>query len=142
MLCDASVLVSFIVPELTSDAVFEMIRVSERAIVSDFAFGEVCSAMSIRVRKSEIDAKEAEKILSLLDDWTDRNAQRVTTEPRDIAQATRLVRRFDLGLKMPDALHLALANRLDAPIATQDRKQAAAATALGLRVITPTQLQT
>ncbi len=137
MLCDASVLVSLIVPEPTSVAVLEMIRVSEHPVVSDFAFGEVCSAMSIRVRSRQIDASEAERILELLEDWTERIARRVTIEPRDIAQATRFVRRFELGLRMPDALHLALAQRLDAPIATQDRRQAVAAAKLGLRVVTP-----
>jgi uncharacterized protein len=137
MLCDASVIVPLIVPEPTSNAVFAMIRIFGTPTISDFAFGEVCSAMSIRVRKRDIDGSEAERILLLLDDWTDRSARRVTTEPMDIAQATRLVRRFDLALRMPDALHLALAQRLDTPIATQDRRQAVAAAALGLRVVTP-----
>ena len=140
MICDASVLVSLVVPEPTSFAVFEMIRMSERPLVSDFAFGEVCSAMSIRVRRREIDANEAERILSLLEDWADRSARRVTMEPKDIAQATRFVRRYELGLRMPDALHLALAQRLDASIATQDRRQATAAATLGLRAVTPNPL--
>ncbi len=140
MLCDASVLVSLIVPEPTSVAVLAMIRVADQPVVSDFAFGEVCSAMSIRVRRRQIDANEAERILVLLQDWADRNARRVTMEPKDVAQATRFVRRFELGLRMPDALHLALAQRLDMSIATQDRRQAAAATALGLRAVTPNQL--
>ncbi|MCA3563405.1 MAG: type II toxin-antitoxin system VapC family toxin [Methylocystis sp.] len=137
MLCDASTLVSLIVPEQTSEAVFAMIRNAGRATVSDFAFGEVCSAIAIRVRRREIDGNEAEKILFLLNDWIDRNAQRVMIESTDIGQATRFVRKFELGLRMPDALHLALAQRLGLPLATQDRRQAAAAHSLGLRVIQP-----
>jgi uncharacterized protein len=140
MIWDASILVSLIVPEATSDDIFGMIKNVERPLVSDFAFGESCSAISIRVRRNEIGSSEAEKIVSLLDEWIDRNAQRVATESRDIVQASKFVRRFDLGLRMPDAIYLALSRRLDTSLATLDRQQARAATALGLRVITPHQL--
>jgi predicted nucleic acid-binding protein len=42
------------------------------------------------------------------------------------------VRRFALGLRTPDALHLAICRRLDLPLLTFDRRQAAAAAALGI----------
>ncbi len=137
MLFDASVLVPLFVTETSSASVTTLIDAIGVPVISDFALGEVCSAISIRLRRHEINASEAEEILSDLDAWTERSARRVTIEPRDIAQATRFVRRFELGLRMPDALHLALAQRLNAPIATQDRRQAAAAAKLGLRVVTP-----
>ncbi len=76
-------------------------------------------------------------MLSDLDLWAENIARRVTTEVDDVARATRLVKRFELGLRMPDALILAIAQRLSMAIATQDRRQAAAAEALGLRLIQP-----
>jgi predicted nucleic acid-binding protein len=44
------------------------------------------------------------------------------------------VRRFDLGLRAPDALHLAITRRLDATLVTLDRRLAAAANQLGVAV--------
>ena len=44
------------------------------------------------------------------------------------------VRRFDLALRAPDALHLAIARRLDATLVTLDRRLAAAAGELGIAV--------
>jgi uncharacterized protein len=137
MLCDASVVVPLVVPEPTTHMILNMMDIMSRPLVSDFVVGEVCSAISIRVRRREIDAAEGARILTVLDLWLDRNATRVTTEADDIALAERFVRRFDLGLRMPDALHLAAAHRLSMPVFTQDRRQSAAARSLGLEVIEP-----
>lgn len=137
MLCDASVLVPLFVTEQSSSAVIAMIADEGPPVVSDFAIGEVCSAISIRLRRREIQKPEADEVLSDLDLWAENIARRVTTEVDDVARATRLVKRFELGLRMPDALILAIAQRLSMAIATQDRRQAAAAEALGLRLIQP-----
>ncbi|MFM9973953.1 MAG: type II toxin-antitoxin system VapC family toxin [Beijerinckiaceae bacterium] len=142
MFCDASILVPLFVTEPSSMAVMAMMGNEGKPVISDFAIGEVCSAISIRLRRREIERAEADEIVSDLDLWAEQKAHRVVTETSDIIHATRLVRRFDLGLRMPDALTLAIAQRHNIPLATQDVRQAAAATALGLRVITPTQLQT
>jgi uncharacterized protein len=137
MLCDASVLVPLFVTEQSSLAVIAMIADKGPPVVSDFAIGEVCSAISIRIRRREIQRPEADEVLSDLDLWAENIARRVTTEVADVARATRLVRRFELGLRMPDALTLAIAQRLNMAVATQDRRQAAAAEALGLQLIQP-----
>jgi hypothetical protein len=47
------------------------------------------------------------------------------------------VRRFDLGLRAPDALHLATARRLDATLITLDRRLATAAQEMGIPVKVP-----
>jgi predicted nucleic acid-binding protein len=44
------------------------------------------------------------------------------------------VRRFDLILRAPDALHIAIARRLDVALVTLDRRLANAAQALGITV--------
>jgi predicted nucleic acid-binding protein len=64
------------------------------------------------------------------------------TSPIDIASSdARLAyiyaRRFNLGLRAPDALHLAMARRLDATFVTLDRRLATAARELGVAVEHP-----
>jgi predicted nucleic acid-binding protein len=56
------------------------------------------------------------------------------TQGEDFSAATVFLRRFDLGLRTPDALHIAIAARLGAKLVTFDVKMAAAAAALGLDV--------
>ncbi|HEX3411129.1 MAG TPA: PIN domain-containing protein [Stellaceae bacterium] len=46
-------------------------------------------------------------------------------------------RRLDLGLRAPDALHLAIARRLDATLVTRDRCLATAAGEMGIAVEAP-----
>jgi uncharacterized protein len=133
VLCDASIIVPLFVDETKSLDIMALINASGPPIVSDFALGEVSSALSIRVRRREIGSSEAADILLDLDGWVVRRAQRVATEADDVVRAMQFVRRFELALKMPDALHLAIAWRIGSPIATHDRRQAAAAAALGLR---------
>jgi uncharacterized protein len=50
----------------------------------------------------------------------------------DVRLAGIYVRRFDLGLRAPDAVHIAIARRLDATLVTLDRRLAAAARELGV----------
>lgn len=52
----------------------------------------------------------------------------------DVRLADAYVRRFDLALRVPDALHLAIARRLDVALLTLDRRMAAAARELGIAV--------
>jgi predicted nucleic acid-binding protein len=47
------------------------------------------------------------------------------------------LRRLDLPLKTPDAIHIAIAQRVDATLVTFDWQMAAAARALGTIIATP-----
>ncbi len=49
--------------------------------------------------------------------------------------AEAFVRRLDLALRTPDALHIAMAQRVDATLVTFDEKMATCAKALGTPVI-------
>ena len=51
--------------------------------------------------------------------------------------ADAYVRRFDLALRAPDALHLAVVQRLDLSLITLDRRLATAARELGVGVEMP-----
>ncbi len=52
----------------------------------------------------------------------------------DVKRADAVMRRLDLTLRTPDALHIAIAERIGATMATFDDKMAAAARILGLAV--------
>ena len=56
----------------------------------------------------------------------------------DVRVAGSFVRQFDLALRVPDALHLAVARRLDLVLVTLDRRMVAAAKELGVAVEAPT----
>jgi predicted nucleic acid-binding protein len=51
--------------------------------------------------------------------------------------ADQILRRLDVNLRTPDALHITIAQRLNATLLTFDRSMAAAARALGMAVVTP-----
>ncbi len=59
---------------------------------------------------------------------------RVDLEPNDIRIAQFFLRRIDLNLRAPDALHIAAAMSLDSKLLTFDDKMAACAEALGCKV--------
>src|SRR5438270_314844 len=65
-----------------------------------------------------------------------------TSAPADVHAADRrlayaYVRRFDLALRAPDALHLAIAHRLNATLVTLDGRLERAAGQLGIAVEVP-----
>ena len=76
-----------------------------------------------------------------LSDRADRFArqrlQRVEMTPGDLAAATVFLRRLDLPLRTPDALHIAIAQRVGAMLVTFDRQMAASARTLGSAVQVP-----
>ena len=111
---DANAIVSLFVAESMSSRVVEIIGASpERLTISDFGAGEFASAISRLVRTSNLSVSEAELRFEEFDRWkTDQVTLFLT---RDVlANAGELVRRFELRLRLPDAIHLALcaANRM------------------------------
>lgn len=80
---------------------------------------------------------------SVFDDLTKRLAgllggwDAVPVTSADIERATATVARFELALRLPDAIHIAIAERLGATLVTSDRQQHRAALALGTASINP-----
>src|SRR5207248_8010374 len=81
--------------------------------------------------------EEARSDLSDLDTWLIRFAQRVEIGAADVAVATMFLRRLDLPLLTPDAIHIAITQRLNATLVTFDRQMATSARALGTAVAIP-----
>lgn len=102
--------------------------------LSDFGWGEFISSVGIRVRTQQFDDAQAHaaivKATEVLQPWG-----RVSLQSDDVAEATKLVARFELGLKLPDAIHIAVARRLDQILVTTDLQQLRAATRIGMAVV-------
>ncbi len=138
LLLDASVLVPLVVSEARTQSVDRRLRVAgTQPVVSDFALGEAFAALGALARRRAVTVDDAERAAANLDIFAARSALRAVTEPVDMEMAARMVRRFDLALRMPDALYLALATRLTLTVMTADVTLARAGRALGVGVAGP-----
>lgn len=131
---DASVLVPLFTDDAFSTRADRVLRNGVwHAIVSDYATAEFSSAVARRVRTKELSISEAHDAFSDFDVWISR-AHRVEAQPTDISHAATFIRRLDLPLRTPDALHIAIARRMGASLVTFDDGMASAARALGVAV--------
>lgn len=128
---DTSVIVPLFLPEPRSREA-ENLLVLQQIVVSDLAAAEFSSAIAMAVRIGRIQEDAGRAMLAQFDEWATNHALIAETQGEDFAAATELIRRFDLTLRTPDALHIAIAERLGAKLVTFDAKMAAAASALGL----------
>ncbi len=132
---DASVLVALFTNDpFTSRARAFLTAHTPTVVVSDFASAEFASAVSRRVRTKDLTADEARIAFTSFDSWLARSTQHVDTTAPDIAVAASVLRRLDLNLRTPDAINIAVADRLGAELATFDEKMAIAARAFGVQV--------
>lgn len=135
---DASVLVALIGAEDGTQAAIEFVNTAtERLLVSDFANGEVSSAVSRLVRTGEIDVAGATERLAAFDEWAAAATRRIPTSDMEIRLAAQLVRQFELGVRMPDAIHLAAAQIHGSTLATLDGRLAMNAEQLRLAYVVP-----
>ncbi|HVC54014.1 MAG TPA: type II toxin-antitoxin system VapC family toxin [Stellaceae bacterium] len=135
---DASVIVALLTVDPLNARVERFFRtVQDDLVVSDLAGAEFASAIARRVRMRELALEIGRGDLAEFDRWCARSALWVTVEPADMAAATGFLRRLDLTLLSPDAIHIALARRLGARLVTLDRRTAAAAGALGVVAAEP-----
>jgi predicted nucleic acid-binding protein len=135
---DASALVPSLVRDAHSDAVGRFLRTASEPIwVSDFAAAEVSSALSRLVRMGMLNGQEALIRLSEFDAYRSTLAGVAHVDRIDIVLADRFVRRFDLGLRAPDALHAAVCQRSGHVLVTLDHRLARAAGFLGVDVEMP-----
>ena len=130
---DASVIVPLFLADALSARASTLLR-SARVplIISDWAGLEVSNVAARQVRIGALTAEEAAATLANFDLWRARSASVAEISALDVSIAIRFVRRFELSLRGPDAVHLAIAQRLGATLWTFDARMAAAATAVGL----------
>ena len=135
---DASAIVPALVDEGGSVPIRRFLaRAAEQLVVSDFTAAEVASAISRLVRMALLEGEDASARLRELDSWRAAATEGVDFQPSDFRLANIFVRSFDLRLRAPDAVHAAVCRRCDLQLVTLDRRLAAAAEALDVRVAVP-----
>ncbi len=135
---DASALVAVVLDEPPRPMVRAQIaQAADAPLISDFGIAEVSSAVSRLVRTKGRTAREAEDTISLFDDWVREIGQTIPMVPSDVPEANLLVRQFELKLRTPDALHLAICRRLGARMVTLDNNLANACRTVDVAVINP-----
>ena len=102
--------------------------------VSDLAGAEFCSAVARHFRMGELSAVAAQEAFADFDRWCEDMAGRAEVLPGDMQVARNLIRTLRFTLRTPDALHIAIAQRLGAELATFDDRMADCARAIGLTV--------
>lgn len=103
-------------------------------VVSNLSAAEFASAIARLVRTQHLARKDAAGILDDFDNWRTGVAHPVEIASSDVDMAYRNIRRLDLNLRAPDAIHIAVAHRLSAKLATFDTRMAACARTLGVTV--------
>jgi predicted nucleic acid-binding protein len=137
---DASALLPMLITEPGSAAVDAFVEAAaDVLVVSEFAAAEVASAMSRLVRTDRLAADDARARMADFDAWRAAATEDVELNAADVRLAHVYVRRFELMLRAPDALHAALCRRADLELITLDRRLATAAEALGVatRLLAP-----
>jgi predicted nucleic acid-binding protein len=135
---DASVIVALFANDPFANRLQKAMRSrSITPVVSDFAAAEFASAIARIVRMKQLAEKEARDIFSLFDAWVARSAVRILSSAEDIRMATNVLRRLDLNLRAPDAIHIAIAQRLDIELATFDARMSDCAKSFG---VTPSKI--
>ena len=131
---DASAILPILIEEPGSEAVDGFISKSgEDIIISEFAAAEVASALSRLVRTGILSMADATARLADFDAWRTAATSDLDMQASDIRLANVFVRRFDLMLRAPDALHAAVCRRQDLVLVTLDKRLATAAEELGIR---------
>lgn len=133
---DASVVVSLITPEAQTAEVQAWVQEQEAGTLgsSDWLLVEVASALSIKQRTGlldEVGRARSERIFERL--TTAVPLVPVTRAAYQVAQ--QMCRRWELGLRGGDALHLAVSAEQGSTLCTRDTTHAEAARRLGLDVL-------
>ncbi len=100
-------------------------------VVSDLAAAEVSSAVARKVRMGQLSMDEGRAVFATFDAWVASETDRAQLSPNDVPVADGFIRRLDLTLRAPDAMHIAMALRLGATLATFDKAMEESARALG-----------
>ncbi len=133
---DASAILPTLIEEPGSALVDAfIIAASEPLVIGAFAAAEVASALSRLVRMGRLEPQDASLRLSDFDAWREAATMEMDFQASDIRLANVYVRRFELMLRPPDALHAAACKRASHRLVTLDKRLAAAAKDLGVESV-------
>jgi predicted nucleic acid-binding protein len=132
---DTSVIVALLIEDRLAERASVFLSRHEPIIfISDFAAAEFSATLGRRVRMRELTKIAVKAAISNFDSWRSDETQIVALTAGDVVAADGFLRRLDLTLLAPDALHIAICQRIGATLATFDEKMAASARVLGVDV--------
>ncbi len=133
---DTSVAVPLFVPEPSSTAIDAWLESCATPLVaSDWIVTEFGSALSMKVRRGEIDARQAKAAWKSFDEFCQTGLRLLPVSRQTFSAAAKLVLAASSGLRAGDSLHLAAALEIGATgFATADATLARNATTKGLNV--------
>jgi predicted nucleic acid-binding protein len=109
---DTSFIVALFVEDPHTDRANAFIQDRQpEIIVSDFAAAEFSAAIARYLRVGRTTREAAKAVFADFDAWTHLFAQRFETASPDVRTAEVFIRRLDLNLRAPDALHRDSATR-------------------------------
>jgi predicted nucleic acid-binding protein len=131
---DTSVVVPLFLAEAWSERAEAFLSGSPIVTISDYSEVEFASAISRRVRMGDIEPTAGQTALAQFDTWI-RRAQRAVLSSDDLVMAKTFLRRLDLRLRTGDAIHIAIAQRVGATLATFDKQMSRCAAMLDIPIV-------
>lgn len=134
---DTSVLGALFFREPSASAILGALETAggEELSVSAWTLAEMASVAAIKERTGQIGAQERAAGLAAFDRFVSDSLKLVEVDPGDFRAAAVLLNAPALVLRAGDALHLAIARRLRAGLATLDQRQASSAGYYGIPVL-------
>lgn len=101
--------------------------------ISAWSLTELASVGAIKQRMEFIDGMTRQHAMATFQRFASDNLELAEVDPADFREAATIIDR-SLDLRAGDALHLAIARRLDCTLLTLDKQQADAARGIGLKL--------
>ncbi|MFA7239829.1 MAG: type II toxin-antitoxin system VapC family toxin [Sulfuricellaceae bacterium] len=131
---DTSVLGALFFREPTAPEILARLESAPKTalVISAWTLAEMASAGAIKERTGQIGARDRAAGLAAFQRFVADTLELVEVEPGDFRTAATLLDLPTTALRATDALHLAIAHRLRADMATLDRRQGIAANHYGI----------
>jgi uncharacterized protein len=131
---DTSVLVAAFTHEKSTRRVLAWLNEAEREglAISDWVRAEFSSALSLKMRTRQIDESYRTRAKALFEAMAAGAVRSLPVSREHFGAAARFADEHRLGLRAPDALHLAIAAGNDATLVTLDKSLAKAGARLGV----------
>jgi uncharacterized protein len=130
---DTSIVIAYYLPEQLSARAQEVYNAPTTPTISELVELEFFSALSRLRRRGQIEFAQAERVANLFLDHVQAGwYARIHLHAGHYLAARGFIARFDLPLKSPDALHLAVAAAERLPLITADTELARNAESLKL----------
>ena len=131
---DTSVLLAALIDDDLTEVARPWLAERPRLSLSAWTAAEFTSGIRLKVRKLELTEDQARRAEHLFDGLIPAPGLPEPLTNADVVEARRLVAAAE-ALRAPDALHIAVADRLGHAFVTLDKAQKAAAIARGLSVV-------